>query len=61
MTKELRTAVYITRRDLRKAVTEVQLDLMRDDRLDGPQRLAATSLVALVGLKLMINLFEETD
>ena len=59
MRDNLRNAVYITRRDLRKALTEVKLDLIKDDRLDGLQRLAAASTVDLVGLKIMINLFRE--
>ncbi len=59
MRDNLRNAVYITRRDLRKALTEVKLDLIKDDRLDGPQRLAAASMADLVGLKIMINLFRE--
>lgn len=53
--------VIITEEDLRKALAEVQADLLEDERLDRMQKVIIAQMVAMIGIRITKELFDEPE
>lgn len=53
--------VIITEEDLRKALAEVQADLLEDERLDRMQKVIIAQMVAMIGIRITKELFDEHE
>lgn len=53
--------VIITEEDLRKALAEVQADLLEDERLDRMQKVIIAQMVAMIGIRITKELFDELE
>lgn len=53
--------VIITEEDLRKALAEVQADLLEDERLDRMQKVIIAQMVAMIGIRITKELFDESE
>ena len=54
-------AVFITKKDLRKALAEVQADLLEDERLDRMQKVVIAQMVAMIGIRIAKEVFDEPE